>query len=302
MTDPQTPPGWTDIGEAQPTPPNWLIRDLLPDGLVGITGPAKKARKSAMALAMSLAVTGKPVDFFPPFMRETMVDGHVLYVSAEARAGVMAHTARKYLGVKLVADGSLLIADDAWQWRLDKPDCRKRLLDVMNEVQPVLTVFDPMRRLHALDENDSGAMSEMMYPFRQWAIDRSDKGQPTSILWVHHMRKLKEDQRKYQAEDARGTGDWVGMSDGMLIISPMGSYWSVEAIFKLADGWTRDLVFGLGGQEAHEVVTADDRKVMEAWGADVDIDALARILKMSPASVRDSVAKLTRNQMLGSKQ
>lgn len=293
------PPGWTDIGEATPQPPNWLIKDLLPDGLVGITGPAKKARKSAMALAMSLMVTGKHVGLFPPFMRDVKVDGHVLYVSAEARAGVMANTARRYLGAKLVADGSLLIADDAWQWRLDKPECRSRLLEVMDEVQPVLTVFDPMRRLHALDENDSGAMSEMMYPFRQWAIDRSEKGQPTAVLWVHHMRKLKEDQRKYQAEDARGTGDWIGMSDGMLVISPMGAYWSVEAIFKLADGWTRDLVFGLGGEVAKEVITADDRKVMEAYGPDVDIDALARILKMSPSVIRQSVEKLTRNQMIG---
>jgi hypothetical protein len=88
------------------------------------------------------------------------------------------------------------------------------------------------------------------------------------------------------------------MSDGMLVISPMGAYWSVEAIFKLADGWTRDLVFGLGGMEAQEVITSEDRKVAEAYGPDVDIDALARILKMSPGSVRESVAKLARNEMI----
>jgi len=299
MSEPHSPPaGWTDIGEAQPTPPNWLIRDLLPDGLVGITGPAKKARKSAMALAMSLMVTGKTCNLFPPFMRTTMVDGHVLYVSAEATAGEMAYTARRYLGTPPIADGSLLIADDPWQFRLDKAEARKRMLDVMDDIQPVLTIFDPIRRLHALDENDSGAMSEMMYPFRQWAKERSENGQPTAVLWIHHPRKMKEGATKLTIDDIRGTGDWAGMSDGMLVVNPAPNYWTIEAVFKRATGWTRDLILGLGGEVAREVITSDDRKVHEAYGPDVDIDALARILKMSPGSVRESVAKLARNEMI----
>jgi DNA-binding GntR family transcriptional regulator len=78
----------------------------------------------------------------------------------------------------------------------------------------------------------------------------------------------------------------------------MGGYFSIEAVFKRARGWTRDLILGLDGEVAREVITADDRKVQEAHGSDVDIDALARILKMSPSAVRDSIAKLTRNGMV----
>lgn len=287
---------WTDLFAARRKPVQWIIRDLLTTGLAWVVGPPKEAKKSTQAVGMGLLVAGYGCNLYPAFMSEPAVDSQVYIISAEADAGELRDMAEGVLGVKGVAKEAILVADDPWDFQLDTEAGMANLARELEKRLPKLVILDPFVELHSQDENDAVAIVKILKPIRDWA-----KRNDSCVLVVHHPRKLAQDQVKYKRQDARGSGAIAGKADTHLTISPMGSYHTIEAVFKRARGWTRDLVLGLDGEVAREVITADDRKVAEAYGSDVDIDALARILKMSPSAVKESVAKLTRNKMLEGK-
>jgi len=285
---------WTDLFAARRKPVQWIIGDLLTTGLAWVVGPPKDAKKSTQALGMGLLVAGYGCSIYPAFMCAPAVDSQVYIISAEADAGELRDMAEGVLGVKGIAKEAILVADDPWEFQLDTDKGMNLLASELEKRLPKLVILDPFVELHSQDENDAVAVVKILKPIRDWA-----KRNDSCVLVVHHPRKLAQDQVKFKRQDARGSGAIAGKADTHLTISPMGSYHTIEAVFKRARGWTRDLVLGLDGEVAQEVITSDDRKVMDAWGPDVDIDALARILKMPPSSVRESVAKLARNEMLG---
>jgi hypothetical protein len=286
---------WTDLFAARRKPVQWIIKDLLTTGLAWVVGPPKDAKKSTQALGMGLLVAGYGCSIYPAFMSNPMVDSQVYIVSAEADAGELRDMAEGVLGCKgAIAKEAILVADDPWEFQLDTEKGMHLLASELEKRLPKLVILDPFVELHSQDENDAVAIVKILKPIRDWA-----KRNDSCVLVVHHPRKLAQDQVKFKRQDARGSGAIAGKADTHLTISPMGAYHTIEAVFKRARGWTRDLVLGLDGEAAREVITPDDRKVHEAYGPDVDIDALARILKMSPSVIRESVAKLTRNEMLG---
>ncbi len=281
---------WTDLFAARRKPVQWIIKDLLPAGLAWVVGPPKDAKKSTQALGMGLLVAGYGCNIYPPFMSQPAVDSQVYIISAEADAGELRDMAEGVLGVKGIAKEAILIADDPWDFQLDTEAGMAHLASELEKRLPKLVILDPFVELHSQDENDAVAIVKILKPIRDWA-----KRNDSCVLVVHHPRKLAQDQVKFKRQDARGSGAIAGKADAHLTISPMGGYYSIEAVFKRARGWTRDLILGLDGEVAREVITDVDRKVMESYGSDVDIDALARILKMSASSVRESVIKLKRN-------
>lgn len=285
---------WTDLFAARRKPISWIIKDLLPSGLAWVVGPPKDAKKSTQALGMGLMVAGYGCSIYPPFMCQPAVDSQVYIISAEADAGELRDMAEGVLGVKGIAKEAILVADDPWDFQLDTDAGMAHLANELEKRLPKLVILDPFVELHSQDENDAVAIVKILKPIRDWG-----KRNDSCVLVVHHPRKLAADQVKFKRQDARGSGAIAGKADAHLTISPMGSYHTIEAVFKRARGWTRDIILGLDGEVAREVITTDDRKVMEAYGSDVDIDTLARILKMSPSVIRESVAKLTRNQMIG---
>lgn len=285
---------WTDLFAARRKPVQWIIKDLLTAGLAWVVGPPKEAKKSTQALGMGLLVAGYGCKLYPPFMSEPAVDSQVYIISAEADAGELRDMAEGVLGVRGIPKEAILIADDPWEFQLDTDKGMAKLAHELELRLPKLVILDPFVELHSQDENDAVAIVKILKPIRDWA-----KRNDSCVLVVHHPRKLAQDRVKYTRQDARGSGAIAGKADTHLTISPMGSYFSIEAVFKRARGWTRDLILGLDGEVAREVITDADRKVQEAYGPDVDIEMLARVLKMPPSAVRDSVAKLQRNQMLG---
>lgn len=286
---------WTDLFSARRKPVQWIIKDLLTSGLAWVVGPPKEAKKSTQALGMGLIVAGYGCQLYPAFMSQPAVDSQVYIISAEADAGELRDMAEGVLGVKGVPKEAILIADDPWDFQLDTEAGMKHLSTELEKRLPKLVILDPFVELHSQDENDAVAIVKILKPIRDWA-----KRNDSCVLVVHHPRKLSQDKVKYTRQDARGSGAIAGKADTHLTISPMGGYFCIEAVFKRARGWTRDLILGLDGEVAREVITDADRKVQEAYGSDVDIDALARILKMSPSAVRDAINKLTRNGMVKS--
>lgn len=86
----------------------------------------------------------------------------------------------------------------------------RRLEKAITDFAPALVVMDPFRRLHGLEENDSGAMSHLFSLLR--ALTRvTDPA--LSIVIIHHLRKATEQLRE-GLDRLRGSSDIAASVDG----------------------------------------------------------------------------------------
>jgi DNA-binding CsgD family transcriptional regulator len=280
---------FTDLFEAERTPPVWVIEDLLPAGLTWLAGPPKKAQKSTMMLGMSLLVAGYKAKVFPAHMQRVARDGKVIIISAEATAGMMRFDVEERMGVRAASVDGILVADDPWKFRLDRPDGKERLQDWAERLQPRVLVFDPFRNLHSQSEKDEGALLDLLGPWREWAIKND-----AALLVLHHVRKPSEDQTEYTVKDLRGSGALDGMCDGSLIVTPKNGFHHIKAQFKRAAPWERDLILGVDGQTAKELVSDGDKKVLKLLTDGATQDEMAAALNKSKSYVSETVKKLER--------
>lgn len=81
-----------------------------------------------------------------------------------------------------------------------------------------LVCFDPMRRMHHGDENDSAVIAKM------WEVlDRIHRRYGCATLFSHHTTKPPMDRTSYDPTDpyvARGSGDIYGGGDAFMTIVP----------------------------------------------------------------------------------
>lgn len=283
---------FTDLFSATMEPPSWLIEDLLPAGLTWVIGPPKEAHKSGMTLAMALQVAGFGGEVWPEHMRTKRQDGRVMVISAEASAGELRHDVERGMGVRGEANSAILIADDPWKFRLDRPDGAHRLGEWLDNIKPALLVLDPLRNLHSQDENDSGAMMDILQPWQAWA-----KKNNTGVICVHHVRKPSE-QKDFVAADARGSGALVGMADGLLVVTPKSDHLLIKATFKRAASWERLIRLGIWGARAQELLQPVDRMVLKALSACGTLEEVAEVLKVGKGVVQESVKRLARNRYI----
>lgn len=224
----------TDLGDAQVVPPKWIIKDLLPSGLVFLGAPPK-AGKSTIEMAMSLLVAGLPCRAFPPQLSEVPNPGTVLGFSYEATAGELRHMCKEGLLIDPPNNRSILIADNPWMFRLDEENGLAKLLYWLAELKPRLCFLDPLRDFHNLEEKDSGGMNRILRPIQRWAKDND-----ACMLVVHHTKK--KDEGDYNANDLRGTGAIFGIADGVLMITKKSNgLVNFNATFKRAQGWDRTI-------------------------------------------------------------
>lgn len=286
---------WTNLFEAEAVQAQWVIKDLLPVGLLALVGPPKEAQKSTQALVAALTVAEHESSVFPKWMLAPNLvhrTGDVLYVSAEAQPGELHDIAKTGLHSD-AASGKhcIYVANDPRKFCLSEAKGRGKLLADMDLVEPRLVILDPLTRLHQGDENSAGEMSAMMWPLREWAITNK-----ACVLFVHHTRKLAPGEKTYRAQDARGTTDWQGMVDGTITVSPLEDCLQIEAIFKRGASWTRRLVLGTYGAEAREVLTDVDNKAITMLEAGESASEIARKLKVGLSVVLEAGKKKERNR------
>lgn len=288
---------FTDLFEAIMEPPAWIIKDLLPKGLTLILGPPKLAEKSTMATAMALLVAGIPCRVLPTWLSQVDRDGPVLVFSSEATAGELRHMVEEGMGVLTAEEhtGAIHVADDPGSWRLDDPRASEQLMYWISKMNPRLVVIDVFRDFHSMDEKESAAISRMLRPVRKWAKDTD-----SSVLLVHHVRKLAEGQSEYTQEDARGSSALIGMADGIIVISPKDDGTKlISTTFKRAGSAKMHIQFGTWGKAAREILGEHDKRVIKALEAGAtSADDLASGLKMAKQAVLASLAKLRRNGLL----
>ena len=218
-----------DFEKREKRPVEWIIPNLLPRrNTAFMMGPPKKATKSWLLLAAAwdlsegLAPWGIPALKPPQPMRTVYFAQEDSEDNADDR--VKAHLLRG--GRK--ANDRLWVVPKNLNLALDsKEGCQL----VQNELCGVyeatgrgeidLVVFDPMRRIHRGDENDSTVIA------RLWAvIDDIHQKYGCAVLISHHVRKppnAKDLDGGYDASDpfiGRGSGDIYGGGDAFVMVAP----------------------------------------------------------------------------------
>lgn len=284
-----------DLGAAIKMPPEWILDELVPVGL-GFLGGPPKSKKSTVAMALACTIAGWDCRALPPFMRVTKRTGPSLVFSMEASAGELRHMVEEGLYTETKPDGSILVADSPWDFRLDDPFGMTTLMRWLKDADPRLVIIDPLRDMHAIDENDSGEMNRLLRPLHRWAVKNS-----ASVLILHHTTKPGEGQGTYKAMNLRGTGALYGMADYVLMLTPQGEKLHIEATFKRAEKWERTIVMRSYGQtnSATEVLGDVDKMVLKAHEAGAILPHEVAInTHISVLAAIESLKKLQRNGLI----
>lgn len=242
------------VGSAVIEPPKWVVKGLLPAGLTFLAGPPK-SQKTTLEIALCALASEHVVPLMPAEYTAEKT-GRVLGWSAEASAGEVRHIAEKGLKTQIREDSSFLIHRNPFSYRLDDPNAVARMLQWLNDYEPVLFFVDPLRDFHSLDEKDDGEMNRLLRPMQAWAKDHD-----AACLIVHHARKRgdargKQDAETYRPEEMRGTSAMFGLADAILMTTPVGSTGvMVAGTFKRAQPLERLLKFADWSHEGGGSVT-----------------------------------------------
>ena len=96
--------------------------------------------------------------------------------------------------------------------RLDRDQDRARLWETTRRLRPRLLLLDPLVRLHGIDENSAGDVSELLAYFRSLQRELG-----LSVLLVHHTRKNAGDGFA-AGLGLRGSGDIHAFGDSNLYL------------------------------------------------------------------------------------
>lgn len=283
---------FTDVSQATKTEPKWVIKDVLPEGLVFMAGPPKESFKSTITMALAARVAQYKCKALPLDWVATC-KGPVMMWSHEADAGELRYILEEGLGVKATDEERILICDRPEEFRLDEPEGQEQFMHWLDERKPALAVLDPLANFHSIEEKDAGKMIRMIAPLRRWAKENG-----CCALVVHHTRKLDED-RQYKAADMRGTSALFGLCDGVLIMSPAQGPLTVQidAQFKRAKPWNKivqlaawDMKDRQGGEQMREV----DLMVLKAIAHKyVTSTSIAEYIHLGEESVAKRLTALT---------
>jgi RecA-family ATPase len=212
---------------------DWIIPGWLKRQNTGfLIGPPKKACKSWLLLNLGWDLsdgtsvwavqysTGVPV-FKPPRVMRT-----VYFTQEDSEDDVQDRAEIMLLGNRVPND-HLWIVTKNLNLRLDTPEnallIQKELDEVVKKAGPIdLVMFDPMRRIHSLDENDSSAMAKIWQ-----AVDIIHRRYNCATLFSHHI--IKPPTHKGNLFDptspyaARGSGDIYGAADAFANVNPVAA-------------------------------------------------------------------------------
>jgi hypothetical protein len=192
----------------------WLIEGLWGASAVGLIGGAPKCCKSWLGLEISVSVaTGTAC-----LGRYRVMDpGPVLiYLAEDALETVRSRIAGLLRHRRLELAGIPIFAITAPSLRLDRASDRERLFETARRLSPRLLLLDPLVRLHALNENDAGEVSQLLSYIR--GLERQ---LGLAVVLVHHARK-HQPAGVQAGQGLRGSGDLHAFGDSNLYLRRRG--------------------------------------------------------------------------------
>jgi KaiC/GvpD/RAD55 family RecA-like ATPase len=100
---------------------------------------------------------------------------------------------------------------------LSEPDSREEIYSTIDQVRPNVVVFDPMEKMHSVEENDATGMGKMFKWFDHLRHDFQDD--MLTVVMVHHYRKppsVREGYDPLTPHNFRGTGRWFNAPDSIV--------------------------------------------------------------------------------------
>jgi hypothetical protein len=290
-----------DVARALKVPPQWIIPDVVPEGLLIIAGPPKESFKSTITMGMAAIIAGASSKALPADWTAAR-QGPVMVFSHEADAGELRFILEDGLGAVLAKDESILVAERPEEFMLDDEDGRKEMMHWLDARGPVLTFIDPLANFHNLEEKDASQMIQCVAPLRRWA-----KREHACICIVHHTRKLEE-ERNYKASDLRGTGALFGLCDGLIMLTPTQNPYELilDAKMKRGKAWIKTITLGAWdnkGQQGGEVLREVDKLIIKAIR--LGYTSLAKICRhtaLNERNVKPRLDKLTKTGYLKTRQ
>lgn len=283
---------WTDVGEAEPEEPKWVVKNIIPTGITFLAGPPK-SYKSTVELALALTACDVQNNALPPDLSEAVEPGIVMGLSMEAAAGVLRHNAETGFRIRIPDDSRFLVMSDPWRFRLDQPQDVHDLLGWVTRLRPRMLFIDPLRNCHSLDENDSGGMVMMLQPIQQYAVKND-----MAVVIVHHSKKIGEDKgqtRNANAGDMRGTSALFGMADAVLTLTGKGvGLVHIDAILKRGEPWQRTIQLGVWDAKGTESIDAQTKMVFGLIATGLGPEAIAAAMKLRKSDVALAIKQLQR--------
>jgi AAA domain len=192
------------LAPGEPKGPGWLVNGLWVHSGVGIIGGAPKSAKSWLALEMGVAVASAT-----PCLGRFPVEkaGSVLLYAAEDAPSIVRsrlESLASHRGLKLETLPIQVITAESV--RLDLEEDQKRLKRTVGALRPALLILDPFVRLHHIDENSAGEVSQILAYLR--SLQRSFD---LAVALVHHARK--NGSAASPGQSLRGSTDFHAWGD-----------------------------------------------------------------------------------------
>ncbi len=190
---------------AQQFPPiQWLVKDLVPLGVLGAFTGESNSFKSFLTLALAQSIaTGTPF-----LGRFNTIKGKVLIIDEENNRRII-EKRFKDMGIE-AHDHIVFLSQTGIQ--LDKENHLKKLLKLIDELKPQLIVIDSLVRIHGKDENSSNDMRQIMRAFNSLVTEER------SVLFIHHHKKEQGYSRKSSSGSLRGSSDIFAALDFHLAV------------------------------------------------------------------------------------
>lgn len=194
--------------------PIWLLDELIEQGDQWIINGAPKSGKSLLAtqLALAIASGGQFLNW------KNQTPARVLYMDFELKDRLfwkrfLTMTTHNNVTDQTIERNFFRCGDFQTTDVLDPVEAKK-MISIVNEIQPDLIIWDVLARMHTAAENDNSMMGQVMRSIRK--ISR-----PAAHIVVHHARKSSPGAEGYNAGAAgiRGASSIHGEADGVMSLA-----------------------------------------------------------------------------------
>lgn len=193
-------------------PKQWLIEDFWLRGKINAMAGFEKSGKSRLINWLLVGMSARHV----LGLRQAGPPQRILYLCGEETIGTCNQRVRAYAALQGVPTACLvnqLEFIEAAAMRLDLLPQRKWLKEKMLDEGFTMLVADPLRRLHAADEDKSTQMAPILNDLRSLSNRHN-----VSILLVHHTSKINDET------DMERMANWFRGSTDVAAILDTGQY------------------------------------------------------------------------------
>lgn len=175
-------------------PIKWLAKDLFPVGMMGAITGESNCYKSFITLALAQAIATNT-----PFLGHFEVEqpGKVLIVDEENNRRIIE---KRFKDMGIEAHENIIFLSRCGI-QLDRSNHLESLKSVIEEINPVLVVFDSLVRFHSKDENSASEMRQVMKALGSLTNEQR------SVIFIHHHKKEQSGTRNSGSNSVRGSTD-----------------------------------------------------------------------------------------------